>query len=431
MSVGSSSSLPPSLYAETAHALPVTPPLDGDRAVSVAIIGGGFAGLSAALHLAQAGVDTCLLEAHEPGWGASGRNGGQVNPGLKFNPDELLTRFGEDLGRRMIAMAWGAPDFTFDLIRRLDIDCDARQNGTLRAATSAVTAEAVRTSAAQCAAHGMPTRLLDRDAVFAATGTGRYPAALLDPRGGDLHPLNYARGLAKAAQAAGAKIHGGSRVISARRQNGKWKLQTKTASVTADKLLVVTNAYADELRPRLKQSLVPIFSSIVATEPLPDSLAARILPQRPVLYESGHITVYYRIDSENRLLMGGRGPQRSIMGPTGALAYLQRYAAALWPELKDIRWTHAWNGQLAITPDHLPHLHAPDEDVLIYLGCNGRGVALATAMGKQLAQRLIGGPSASIDLPFTEIQPMRFHAFWPIGAHAAMLWGRMKDRLGI
>ncbi|WP_438748526.1 NAD(P)/FAD-dependent oxidoreductase [Pararhizobium sp. O133] len=431
MSADLLSSLPPSLYADTAHAPPVTPPLDGDRTVSVAIVGGGFAGLSAALHLAEAGVDTCVLEAHEPGWGASGRNGGQVNPGLKFNPDELLARFGDDLGRRMIAMAWGAPDFTFDLIRRLGIKCDARQNGTLRAATSAVTTDAVRVTAAQYAAHGIPTRLLDADTMRSATGTNRYPAALLDPRGGDLHPLNYARGLARAAQAAGATIHGGSRVISARRQAGHWKLKTETASVTADKLLVVTNAYADGLWPRLKQSLVPIYSSIVATEPLPDSLAARILPQRPVLYESGHITVYYRIDSENRLLMGGRGPQRSIMGPTGALAYLQRYAVALWPELKGVRWTHAWNGQLAITADHLPHLHAPTDDVLIYLGCNGRGVALATAMGQQLAQRLIDGPSTTIDLPFSDIQPMRFHAFWPIGTHAAMLWGRMKDRLGI
>jgi glycine/D-amino acid oxidase-like deaminating enzyme len=425
------SSLPPSLYADTAHAALSTPPIDADRTVSVAIVGAGFAGLSAALHLAEAGVDVCVLEANEPGWGASGRNGGQVNPGLKFNPDELLARFGNDLGGRMIATAWGGPDFTFDLIRRLGIDCDARQNGTLRAATSAATVQAVRTTAAQCAAHGMPTRLLDPMETSAATGTGRYPAALLDPRGGDLHPLNYARGLAAATQAAGAAIHGESRVISAKRQAGKWVLRTGKATVNADKLLVVTNAYADGLWPDLKQSLVPVYSSIVATEPLPDSLAARILPQRPVLYESGHITVYYRLDQQKRLLMGGRGPQRPLHGPTGALDYLQHYAEMLWPDLNGIRWTHAWNGQLAITPDHLPHLHAPQEDVLIYLGCNGRGVALATTMGKQLADRLIGGQSARIDMPITGIQPMRFHALWPIGVHTAMLWGRMKDRLGI
>ena len=261
--------LPTSLYTDTAHPAPLTPSLDTDRTVSVAIIGAGFAGLSAALHLAEMGVDVCVLEANEPGWGASGRNGGQVNPGLKFNPDELLVRFGGDLGQRMIDMAWSAPDFTFDLISRLSIDCDARQNGTLRAATNTLTAKIVETTAVQCAVHGMPTRLLDARETALATGTDRYPAALFDPRGGDLHPLNYTRGLAAAAQNAGASIHGNSRVVSARKQSGKWFLHTDRATVAADKLLVVTNAYADGLWHDLKKSLVPVYSSIVATEPLP------------------------------------------------------------------------------------------------------------------------------------------------------------------
>ncbi|WP_428428716.1 NAD(P)/FAD-dependent oxidoreductase [Pararhizobium sp.] len=423
--------LPISLYTDTARPAPSTPTLDIDRTASVAIIGAGFAGLSAALHLAEMGVDVCVLEANEPGWGASGRNGGQVNPGLKFNPDEVLGRFGRDLGQRMIDMAWSAPDFTFDLISRLGIDCDARQNGTLRAATNTRTAKAIDATANQCAAHGMPTRLLDARETALATGTDRYPAALFDPRGGDLHPLNYARGLVTAAQNAGASIHGDSRVVSTRRQSGKWFLTTDKATVTADKLLVVTNACTGGLWPNLRKSLVPVYSSIVATEPLPDDLAARMLPQRPVLYESGHITVYYRLDRKNRLLMGGRGPQRELSGQTGPLDYLKRYTESLWPGLAGIRWTHAWNGQLAMTTDHLPHLHEPTEDTLIYLGCNGRGVALATTMGKQLAQRLVGGQSVQIDLPLTGIKPMRFHAFWPIGVHAAMIWGRMKDRLGM
>jgi glycine/D-amino acid oxidase-like deaminating enzyme len=423
--------LPASLYTDTAHPAPLTPPLEADRTVSVAIIGAGLAGLSAALRLAEMGVEVCVLEANEPGWGASGRNGGQVNPGLKFDPGELLVRFGGDLGQRMIDMAWSAPDFTFDLIRRLEIDCDARQNGTLRAATNARTAGAVDTTAGQCAAHGMPTRLLDAQETALATGTNRYPTALFDPRGGDLHPLNYARGLAAAAQNAGAAIHGNSRVVLAKKQSGQWRLSTDRATVKADKFLVVTNAYEDGLWPDLKKSLVPVYSSIIATEPLPGDLAARILPQRPVLYESGHITVYYRLDKQNRLLIGGRGPQRVLAGQNGPLHYLKRHAEGLWPGLHGIRWTHAWNGQLAITPDHLPHLHEPCEDTLIYLGCNGRGVALATVMGKQLAERLVGGQSARIDLPVTGIKPMRFHALWPVGVHSAVIWGRMKDRLGI
>ena len=423
--------MPVSLYTDTAHPGPLTPPIETDRATSVAIIGAGFAGLSAALHLAEMGVDVCVLEAHEPGFGASGRNGGQVNPGLKFDPDDIVARFGSDLGGRMVATSWGAPDFTFDLIRRLGIDCGARQNGTLRVATGAASLASIRTTADQCATHGMPTTFLDGAGTATATGTDRYPGALFDPRGGDLHPLKYARGLAKAAIAAGARLYGGSPVLSARRNSEKWVLQTPKAAVTADKILILTNAYADNLWPNLKKSLVPVFSSITATEPLPASVAAGILPHRPVLYESGRITVYYRIDEQNRLLMGGRGPQSPLDADGNALAYLQRYAASLWPDLQAARWTHAWNGQLAITSDHLPHLHTPSDDVLIYLGCNGRGVAMATTMGKQLAARIIGGPSQRIDLPVTGIKPMPFHALWPVGVHTAMLWGRLRDKLGL
>ncbi|WEZ83472.1 FAD-binding oxidoreductase [Rhizobium sp. 32-5/1] len=424
-------SLPPSVYADTAVDALGTPVFDTDARTSVAIVGAGFAGLSAALHLAEMGVDVTVLEANEPGWGASGRNGGQVNPGLKFNPDQLITMFGDDLGRRMIARAYGGPDFTFDLIRRLGIDCDARQNGTLRAATHEQALDAIRETARQCAARGMPTSLLDASDIRAAAGTSHYSGALFDPRGGDLHPLNYARGLATAALAAGVKIHGASRVLSVKRKDGGWRLKTAKATLTADKLLLAVNAYADDLWPGLKQSLVPVYSAIVASEPLPDDLAARILPQRPVLYESSHITVYYRLDRQNRLLMGGRGPQRSLNGNKAAVSYLMRHAERLWPEIKGIGWSHAWNGQLAVTPDHLPHVHEPSPDTLIYLGCNGRGVALATTMGQQLANRLVHGKSAQLDLPVSAIKPMRFHALWPVGVHAAMLWGRFRDAAGL
>ena len=139
-----------------------TPPLDGDRRASVAIIGGGFTGLSTALHLAEKGVDVAVLEAHEPGWGASGRNGGQVNPGLKHDPDDVETHFGADLGRRMVEMSWNAPNVVFDLVTRHQITCEARQSGTLRAAYTESTARDVRRSFEQGARRGMPVELMER-----------------------------------------------------------------------------------------------------------------------------------------------------------------------------------------------------------------------------------------------------------------------------
>ena len=422
--------LPPSLYADTAVPPVPAPPLEADSNVSVAIVGGGFAGLSTALHLAEQGTDTIVLEAQEPGWGASGNNGGQLNPGLKLDPDTIEATFGTDLGRRMIAFAYNTPVFALDLIRRHQIACEARQNGTLRAAYHGGNAAAVEKTAEQCIRRGMPVTVLDRNALREATGTDRYVRAMLDRRGGDLQPLSYARGLARAAIAAGAAIHGQTPATSLQREGGRWRIETPRAVVRAEKILIATNGFTDDLWPDLRRTIVPVFSSIAATEPLPDDVARQIMPTRSALYESGRITVYYRIDASNRLLIGGRGPMRWIRDPS-AVNYLMRYAVRLWPALRGISWTHGWNSRLAMTADHYPHVHEPGPGALIYLGCNGRGVALATAMGHQLARRLIEGEVARIDLPITALKPIRFHALWPGAVKSVVLYGQIRDRLGL
>jgi glycine/D-amino acid oxidase-like deaminating enzyme len=422
--------LRPSIYADTAVPPVETPGLDTDKTVSVAIIGGGFAGLSTALHLAEQGTNAIVLEAQEPGWGASGNNGGQLNPGLKLDPDTIEATFGADLGGRMIAFAYNTPTFTLDLVRRHGIACEARCNGTLRAAYRETNTAAIENTAAQCIRRGMPVTVLDRDAMREATGTDRYVGAMLDRRGGDLQPLSYARGLARAAIAAGVAIHGQTPAISLRREGGRWQIETPRAAVRADKILIATNGFTGDLWPDLRRTIVPVFSSIAATEPLSADIARQIMPTRSVLYESGHITVYYRVDASNRLLMGGRGPMQWIRDPS-AVDYLMRYAERLWPALRGIRWTHGWNSRLAMTADHYPHVHEPGPGVLVYLGCNGRGVALATAMGQQLARRLIGGEAAEIDMPITALTPIRFHALWPVAVRSIVVYGRIRDRLGL
>lgn len=422
--------LPPSLYADTAVELVSTPALSVDRNVKVAIVGGGFTGLSTALHLAEQGIEAIVLEAQEPGWGASGNNGGQINPGLKHDPDRIEADFGADLGGRMIAFSYGATNYALDLIRRYQIPCEARQNGTLRAAYHAASVAAIEATAQQCIRRGMPVTVLDRAQMREMTGTDRYLSAMLDSRGGDLHPLSYARGLARAAIAAGADVHGETPALSLSREGAQWRIETPGAVVRADKVLLATNGFTGDLWPGLRRSIVPVFSSIAATAPLSDAVAGAIMPTRPVLYESGHITVYYRIDQRNRLLMGGRGPMHWIKSASD-IAYLTRYAERLWPQLKGVAWTHGWNSRLAITPDHYPHVHEPAENLLISLGYNGRGVALSTAMGGQLARRLAGGKDTEIDMPITGIKPMPMHAFWRVGVSAAVLAGRVRDRLGV
>ncbi|TGU94357.1 FAD-binding oxidoreductase [Mesorhizobium sp. M00.F.Ca.ET.151.01.1.1] len=424
------SSPPRSLYRDTAGGTANYPALSGAHRARVAIVGGGFTGLSTALHLAEAGDDVCVLEAHQPGWGASGRNGGQVNPGLKYDPDTIEAMFGPDLGQRMTDFSYGAPDFTFGLIKRLSIDCEARQNGTIRAAIRPKPAAAVRATATQCKRRGMPVGLLDATAMAARTGTDRYISGMFDARGGDLHPLKYTLGLAAAARKAGARIFGGSEVLSLNRQARRWVLKTADGSVSAEKVLVATNGYTGDLWPGLEQSLVPVFSAIAATEPLSPTVAAAILPQRPVVYEAGNITVYYRVDAQNRLLMGGRGPMRPI-GDASAIRYLTDYALRLWPVLAGTAWTHGWNGRVAITKDHLLHVHEPEDGILICLGYNGRGVAMASAMGNALANRLRGDATTPFPMPISGLKPIRFHRFWPLGVKAAILSGRVKDRFGL
>ncbi len=419
------------LYAETAAAGPETPPLDGDRQVSVAIVGGGYTGLSTALHLAETGADVALVEAHEIGWGCSGRNGGQVNPGLKPYPDEVERQFGPDLGRRMVAISYAAPDRVFGLIRQHDIDCDARQDGTLRAAISEPTRQGVAHLAEQCVARSMPVEHLDADAISTRTGTGRYGSALLDRRGGSVNPLGYARGLARASKAAGASLYGGTKATRVTAIGRKWKIETSTGTLTADHLVICQNGYTDDLWPRLRQTIIPVYSAIAATEPLPAPVRASIMPSGSVLYEMGLDVVYYRIDAGGRLLMGGRGPQRDAAGPQD-YAHLVAYAGRLWPQLKDVAWTHGWFGQVAITADHYPHLHEPAPNAHLALGYNGRGVAMATTMGALLAKRILGAAERDIDLPITkDLKPFWFHDFWKVGVAARMAYGRARDRLGV
>jgi len=333
-------------------------------------------------------------------------------------------------GKALVKLAWGGPDFTLSLIRRLGIDCDARQNGTLRAANHGKAVETLKQTVDRWQRYGMDVSLLDAAAIAAATGTERYQAAMLDPRGGDVNPLKFVRGLADAASSAGATIYGDSPARSLTSQNGGWVVETPNGSLGARRVLMATNGYTDNLWPGLRSSAIPVFSAIAATEPLSEKLVRQIMPTRSVLYESGNITVYYRIDAGNRLLIGGRGPMRPLFS-ANLLPNLTHYAERLWPSLANVRWTNAWNGRVAMTGDHLPHFHNPAQGLFAFLGYNGRGVSLSTALGPSLADLLQGGAVEDFPFPVTPISPIAFHRFWPIGAKFAIWNGRVKDRLGI
>lgn len=417
------------LYLREAGPGPDWPAIGAPRHVGVAIVGGGLTGLSAALYLAEAGVDVAVFEAHVPGWGASGRNGGQLNPGLKFDPSWFTGRFGEARGGEIVGFGWSTVDETAALIARLGIDCGLRRNGTLRAAASGRDVAAVRRSFEDMRAHGMPVDWIEGEALSALTGHDRYPAALLDRRGGDLNPLRYTRGLAQAASAAGAALFGGSRAERIERAGSGWELRVNGQQIRADKVLIACNGYADQLWPGLAQAAVPVFSSALASQPLPGEWAARVMPGRQVLYEYGLVTMYYRVDRTGRLIIGGRGPMRPSSDPATMKA-VQRHAERLWPGIGSIGWDHAWNGRVSVTPDHLPHIHAPEEGLLIAYGYNGRGVALSTALGRRLAECLSGHiAQEELPLPVTQLRRMPFHRLWPVAVHLTVTASRLRSAL--
>lgn len=420
--------LPSCLYLEGAPAPEPSTPLANDSRVQTVIIGGGYTGLSTALHLAERGHDVMLLEAHEAGWGAAGRNGGQVNAGLKQEPDTIVRELGPVHGPRMVQIALNGPGFLFDLIERLRIECEAVRCGTLRAAYSQAHVDALNAAAEQWRRHGAPVELWDRAQMAARTGTSRYVAGMCDPRGGAVQPLALARGLAARARRAGATVCSRTRAIGLQPEGGHWSVRTPNAVVRADQVLIATQAYSDDLWPGLRTSFVPAYSSIIATEPLTGEMAEQVLPGRQVLYESGNITAYFRRDGANRLLAGGRGVQRPALDRDD-YRNLIRYAERLWPSLRSVRWTHWWNGQLAMKPDYSPRFHRPAPGLFIMLGY-ARGIALGVSLGAELASVLSGGSLDAFPLPATPIEAIPLHRFWRLGIAARVLHGRILDRLG-
>jgi glycine/D-amino acid oxidase-like deaminating enzyme len=314
------------------------------------------------------------------------------------------------------------------MVKRYQITCEARQSGTIRAAHQRGYADDIEESYRQGERRGMPVEFLDRGAIAAATGSHRYVNGFVDRRGGHVNPLGYARGLAQAATQAGATIHGGTPARKIWRNGQTWHVETPTGTVQADRLVLATNGYTDDVWPSLRQTIVPVYSGIVASEPIPEETARAIFPLRASLYEIGMVTVYYRLDSANRVLMGGRCRQSDTAGPE-QLGFLVRHTHRIWPQLRNVKFTHGWNGQLAITMDSYPHIHEPAEGVLVCLGYNGRGVAMSSAMGPQLARRTLGGREADIDMPITGLAAIPFHGLWKSAVAARIAYGRIRDYL--
>lgn len=419
-----------SLWSATAPAAVPTPALSESVKVDVAIVGAGYTGLSTALHLAERGVSVCVLEANEPGWGASGRNGGQVNPTLKYDPEQLVQMYGPERAEPLISTVSNSADLVFKLIEKHRIDCAPVRRGWMQVSYTEKGVAGLHARAEQWARRGVPVQSLDASAVASRMGSEAFAGGWLDGRAGAIQPLAYARGLVSAALAAGVRIHRQSAVTALQRQGSGWQLQTASgAQVTADRVVLATNGYSGNLWPGMAQSILAANSFIVATKPLNGRAADSILPGQETVSTAQRLLLYFRKDSHGRLLIGGRGLFNDPTDPTD-FAHLERSLALLFPQLGPLEFEYRWAGRIAITRDFMPHVHEPAPGLTLALGCNGRGIALCTSLGQQLAGRLCDN-KAEFAYPVTPLQRLPMHGLQRFYIGAGVAWYSLLDRLNI
>ncbi|TVP72202.1 MAG: FAD-binding oxidoreductase [Rhodobacteraceae bacterium] len=418
---------PPSWYAASATPLAPFSALKGAYRADVCIIGAGYTGLSAALHLAERGYSVAVLDAHRVGFGASGRNGGQVGPGQRIEQDTIERMVGREDARKLWAIGLEARDLVQTLIARLGIDC-AYKPGVLHADWQARDVPHAHAYAEKLARDYDYTEIetLDRDAVQAIVRTRAYQGGVLDHGAGHLHPLRYAFGLARGAVAAGAQLFENSLVVDI--QHGPHvRVQTAQGHVAADHVLIAANGYLGGLVPQVAAKVMPINNFIIATEPLPEG---SVLARDVAVADSKFVVNYFRMSDDGRLLFGG-GESYGYRFPD-LIRTVRKPMLEVFPQLAETPIAYAWGGTLAITMTRLPCFARVAPNVLSASGYSGHGVALATLAGQIMAEALAGQAErfdlmAGIRLPGFPGGPMLRSPLLAL----AMSWYALRDRLGL
>ena len=415
----SSAPWPPSLWAATAPAGPVLSPLTADETADVVVIGAGFTGLSTAIHLREMGVGVTVVEAVEPGWGASGRNNGQVIPTLAgHDPSGMTARHGA-AGERFNAVLRDAAQHLFDTVRKYDIPAEAEQAGWVQPVHSPGRFKIAEKRVKEWSALGAPVELLDREQMAQMLGSDAWFGGFWNRTGGHVNPLALARGLAEVALRLGAVIRSRSPVQSYARLGDAWVVKTEKGSVTAKALVLATNAYtgefSDTLNPAIAREVIPVLSWQMATKPISDNIAKTIIPDRQAMSDTHRELYFCRWDARNRLVTGGAAMFPGA-GGDNLKPYLADRLRKLWPQIGDVEFDYVWSGYVGMTPDNLlkpqvagfPRFHRLGPNGYAWAGCNGRAVALSISLGRELAKVTQGVPESDLGLPFSEPTPQPF-----------------------
>ncbi|MCK8463028.1 FAD-binding oxidoreductase [Aliiroseovarius sp. S1339] len=420
---------PQSWYSATADAPGPYPAAEGDLSCDVCVIGGGFTGLSAALHLAERGYDVVLLEAHRVGFGASGRNGGQVGTGQRLEQDELEEMVGKDDARKLWDMALESVQLVRDLVAAHAPDANF-VDGILHADHRARFVPHSHDYARKLNEdYGYDLiRPVDRDEMRHLCGSPAYHGGTLDMGAGHIHPLRYAFGLARAATAKGARIHEVSRANRVT-EGATVLVETDSAKVSAKHVLWACNGYLGHAERQVAARVMPINNFILATEPLGEDLAKELIRENHGVADSKFVINYFRLSEDNRMLFGG-AESYGYRFPKDIVKLVSKPMLEIYPQLKDTKIDYAWGGTLGITLNRMPHFARLQGNILSASGYSGHGVSMATLGGK-LAAEAIAGQAERYDL-MASVPTPRFPGGvamrWPLLV-AAMFWFSLRDKL--
>ncbi len=422
---------PPSLWAAVTPAGPTLTSVQGALRADVVVIGAGFTGLATALSLRNDGEDVVLIEAMEPGYGASGSNNGQVIPTLsRVDPDELIKRYGA-AGERFAGLVRDSAALLFDTVREYGIAAEAEQTGWIQPVHTPGRMKIAERRVRQWSRLGAPAELLTAQRMRELLGSDAWYGGWWNPSGGHINPLALARGLARAVLERGGHIYARSPALRYSREGGRWVVHTPQGAVSARALVLASNAYTGEfsaaLAPPIARELVPAFSWQMATQPLADAVRRSVLPGRQAMSDTHGELYFCRYDARNRLVTGG-----ALLSPFDKARRMKQMIAArvlrLFPQIGEVRFDYVWNGYIGMTPDYTPRFHRLGPDAYAWAGCNGRGVALALAAGRELAKAVRGAPDAELAFPLTQPTPIPLHGIVRKLSPLMLLLYRYRDR---
>ncbi len=420
---------PDSYYAATAAGVREHPPLDIDRTADVCVIGGGFTGLSAALNLAEQGLEVVLLEAERIGFGASGRCGGLIGSGQRMEVTDTEKAFGFERSKMLWDFAEAAKQEIKERVDQYDISCDLQRGQLLGVHKKRYLGEAQEIADILAERYDYPhCSALTREETYDRVKTHDFLEGLYDEQALTIHPLNFALGLARAAAERGVRIYENSRVLRYSHTDPA-VVETEFGSVKAAHVVLACNGYLGKLESRVAGKIMPINNFMVATEPLGEQRARELIDGRFGVHDTRFVVDYFRISEDHRLLFGGGENYRTGF-PRDIAAFVRPFMLKLFPQLADVAIDYAWGGTLAVTVNRLPHLGRLRPNVYFGQGYSGHGISTATFAGKIIAEAITGNP-ARFEV-FEELPTLTFPGgtlFRYPGMVLGMLYYTIRDRI--